>query len=243
MTATATQPLSASELAELDALLLEDEFQREILPKVRNGDGIRPGALYWLQECTATRDEKWQEHGFKTPNQPFPRLPYLPWLFNLLLTEKRLMISKSRELLLSWSVVGFGVWLCQVRPSTRVVIQTQKLDKGIELVKGSGVPGYARSLWENQSARLKLEFSLTKPMEDQPSDSISWANQSVLQCVPVGPDQIRSLHPTLVIFDEGAYLEAFADSWQASESVAERMVALGSVQPSTFWDVVRVANG
>ena len=119
------------------------------------------------------------------------------------------------------------------------MVQTEKLDKGIALVNGAGVGGYARTLWEQQSERLRLEFPLSKPSEDQPGERLSWASGSIIQAVPSGEDQIRSFHPTLAIYDEATYLTGFGASWEAAESVCEQMIAISSVGPSTFWDIVR----
>jgi len=231
--------LTIQEKKRLHALLTESVFQGEVLPAILNGDGIRPAPLCWMQECTKSYDEKWKAHGFDGPYQPFSRLPYLPWLLNLLMTEKRLLIPKSREMLVSWCAIGYAVWLCQIRPRTRVIVQTQKEGKAIDLIKGAGVPGYGRTLYEQQSERLKQEFPLTKPMEDQPSDAISWKNGSILQGVPSGADQIRLYHPTVVIFDEAAHLEDFQDSWAAAQPVAQQMIAVSSVAQGTFWDWCR----
>src|SRR5205085_5664114 len=44
------------------------------------------GALWWVWNCTETFDEHWTAKGLKSPYSPFPRLPYLPWLFYRLAT-------------------------------------------------------------------------------------------------------------------------------------------------------------
>ncbi len=231
--------LSDVEAAELHALLEEQDFQDRILPAVLKGDGARPAPLYWLQECTKSYDEKWVAHGFDGPYQPFANLPYFPWLFRILQTKDRLLIPKSREMMVSWCVIGYGVWLCQTRPRTRVIVQTQKEGKAIDLIKGAGVPGYGRTLYDQQGERLKQEFPLTKPMEDQPGDAISWRNGSILQGVPSGADQVRLYHPTVIIWDEAAHLEDLEGSWSAGEPVAQQMIAVSSVAPGAFWDWVR----
>jgi hypothetical protein len=74
--------------------------------------------LYWLQNFTKTFDEHWQEKRSQ-PYARFPDKPYMPWLFKLLTSERRLFIPKSREMMISWAVVGYGVWRCQFFPRTR----------------------------------------------------------------------------------------------------------------------------
>ena len=224
---------------ELLALVEELEFKEEILPKVLNGEPDRPGPLYWLQNCTETYDEHWVNKGLSSPYAKFPRLPYWPWLFSLLMNNREILISKSREMMLSWAVVGYGVWHCQVFPRTRVIVQTQKEDKSIELVRGRGTPGYARTLYDRQSERMKEAFPLTKPMTEMPANEISWANESVIMGVPCGADQVRAYHPTIMMFDEAAHLDEFEAALAAAEPVCTKIIAVSSVAPGAFWDRVR----
>jgi hypothetical protein len=231
--------LTAREQEFLDLLLIEDDFQEHILPRVLHGHGDRPGPLYWLQECTETYDEHWVQKGLASPYARFPRLPYWPWLFWLLEHKARLAIPKSREMMISWAVVGYGVWHCQVFPRTRFIVQTQKEDKSIEMVRGRGTPGYARTLYDRQSERMKQEFPLTKPMTEMPANEISWANESVIVGVPCGADQVRSYHPTIMMFDEAAHLDEFEAALAAAEPVCTKIIAVSSVAPGHFWDRVR----
>lgn len=231
--------LTAREQEFLDLLLLEDHFQEHTLPRVLNGEPDRPSPLFWLQECTETYDEHWQQKGLTSPYARFPRFPYWPWLFQLLATQTRLEIPKSRQMMISCAVAGYGVWHCQVFPRTRVIVQTQKEDKSIDLVRGRGTPGYARTLYDRQTERMKQEFPLTKPMSEMPANEISWANESVIMGVPAGADQVRTYHPTMMIFDEAAHLEEFEAALAAAEPVCTKILAVSSVAPGAFWDRVR----
>jgi hypothetical protein len=93
----------------------------------------KSGALFWLQNLTLTTDDHWQTK--QTPYKaPFPRLSYLPHLFGALmrlaafpeLKTDRLFIPKSRDMLVSWSVMGFITWQCQWRPQTFWIAQSEK---------------------------------------------------------------------------------------------------------------------
>ncbi|HEV2491486.1 MAG TPA: hypothetical protein VG204_00275 [Terriglobia bacterium] len=79
----------------------------------------------------------------------------MPRLFNLFLTSERLFIPKSREMMISWAVIGYAVWLCQFFERTRVIVQAQKLEKVIDLISGRGNPGYAEALYQQQDQFLK----------------------------------------------------------------------------------------
>ena len=219
----------------------DNEFDRYRDGCERNGILI-PGPLYWMQHLTKTYDEHWQAKGLASPYNHFPDLPYLPWLFNLFLHCRRLLVPKSREMLVSWSVVGYAVWKCQLYPRTRVVIQCQKQEKSNELVKGSEPPGYARTLYDNQQDWLKLRFRLAARMADMPANKIAWANGSVIHGIPSGADQIRLYHPTILIADEAAHMDDFAGSWDAADPVCSQIIAVSSAAPSWFGDECQSAE-
>jgi hypothetical protein len=202
-------------------------------------DRCRTDPLYWLQNHTKTFDEHWQEKGTE-PYCRFPsseELPYMPFLFELMATARRLLIPKSREMMLSWAVIGYAVWKCQFFERTRVIVQAQKLEKVIDLISGRGNPGYARTLYEQQDQFLKDLHPLVKPSTEMPGDMLAWANGSTLHGVPSGADQIRQYHPTVVIFDEAAHLDEFEASYGAAEPVATQIIAVSSAAPSFFGDV------
>jgi hypothetical protein len=202
----------------------------------QNGRWI-PGPLHWAWNWTQTFDEHWLDKGLDGPYHAFPRLPYMPWLFNLMLTSKILFIPKSREMMVSWATVAFAVWFCQSFPRTRVLIQSQKLEKASELVKGTEPPGYARTLWERQPYWLRDRHPLATRVQDQPADKLAWSNGSAIQGVPSGADQVRSYHPTLLIMDEAAHLDEAEGSFGAAIPVCPRIIVVSSAGPGWFASV------
>ena len=222
--------------------VLTDNLDEDFLSPNRRNEGRFwiPPPLYWFWNYTKTFDEHWQEAG-KEPYRPMERLPYLPWLFGLFLKEPTLFVAKSREMRASWSIVAYAVWKCQFFPRTRVIIQSQKQDKANELVKGSGAPGYGRTLYEEQSEWLKRRCPLAARMEDMPADRITWANGSTLQGVPAGADQIRLYHPAVYIADEAAHMPEFQGCYDAASPVCTQILAVSSAAPSWFGDVCQSA--
>jgi hypothetical protein len=183
-----------------------------------------------------TFDEHWKDNGTQ-PYARFPILPYMPRLFEILQTSRRLFIPKSREMMISWAVIAYAVWRCQFFERTRVIIQAQKLEKVIDLISGRGSPGYARTLYEQQDQFLKDRHPLVKPSTEMPGDMLAWANGSTLHGVPSGADQIRQYHPTVVIFDEAARLDDFEASYGAAEPVASQIIAISSAALGFFADM------
>ena len=245
----AKRPLPRSKLTSISDELLNlmvearQEADRDLeIELCLNGTNVEgdfiPGPLYWLQNHTKTFDEKWRQKGLHGPYRSFSRLPYMPWLFSNFLNCRRLFIPKSRDMMVSWSAIGYGVWLAQFHERVRVIVQTQKEDKVVDLIKGAGVPGYARTLYEMQDDWMKKRYPLATPMDDQASTRIAWANRSLIQGVPKGADQIRLYHPNVMIFDEAAHLDEFEAAYGAADPVCQQIIAVSSVAPGWFWDEV-----
>lgn len=203
---------------------------------IENGQWI-PGALFWATTFTQTFDEHWHDKQFSGPFRPFPRLPYMPFLFSRMATKPVLCVPKSREMMVSWALVAYAVWLCQEFPRTRVLIQSQKLDKASELVTGTEPPGYARTLWERQPEWLRFLHPLADRIDNLPADRLVWENGSAIQAVGQGANQIRMYHPTLFCIDEAAHLDEAEGSFGAALPVSRQIILVSSAGPGFFSDL------
>jgi hypothetical protein len=154
-------------------------------------------------------------------------------------TSRRLFVPKSREMMLSWALVGYAVHVCQWNPNTQVIIQSEREAKSVDLVVGRGVPGYARVLWERQDEFLKRLHPLTKPIDDMPADLLSWKNGSSIRGVPSGANQVRQYHPAIWIMDEAAFLSEAQESYNTAEPVSSQIFVVSSAGPSWFGDMAQ----
>jgi hypothetical protein len=198
--------------------------------------------LYWLQHHAKTRDDHWKEKGTE-PYAHFPSLPYLPFVFHVLRTENRLLIAKSRDMLLSWSVIGYLVWVAQWHGPAHIMIQTQKEDKARDLVSGIDISGYVRTLYEQQEPWMQMLHPTPRPPKEMAGLVFTWTNGSKIEGVPSGAEQIRQYHPRIVFFDEAAFLDSWLGSWNAAEPVASQMIAVSSAYPSDFGDMFQRIMG
>jgi hypothetical protein len=196
-----------------------------------------PGPLAWLWHCTETFDPHYLDKGFPSPHRPFPRLPYFPWLVAKMLQEPIVFFPKSREMMLSWCVIGYCTWMCQIFPGTQVLVQSQKLDKSSELVKGTEPPGYAYTLYSRQDLWLKERFPLAMRPDDLPADNLVWKNGSEIKAIGRGADQVRLYHPTIYVIDEAAWMEEAGASFGAASPVAKQMLIVSSAGPGFFGDI------
>jgi hypothetical protein len=222
-----------------DTLLRRQDLTIDCMARgIEGPDGYWiPGPLFWMNTLTQTFDPHYLDKGLASPHRTFPQMPYMSWLFSRLLTESIVFIPKSREMLLSWAVIGYCVWRCQIFPGTQVLVQSQKHDKACELVKGTEPPGYAYTLYDRQDSWLKKRYPLAMRAEDLPADNVVWANHSEIQAIGRGADQVRQYHPTVYVVDEMAFMEEAAASFGAATPVAKQIICVSSAGPGFFGDI------
>lgn len=223
--AVASLALSPAERAEAAALLAELDARRS-----------QRDCLYWLTRCTRTLDEQAAQAGLE-PYRPFPDRPYFRPLIDLLNREPIVMLEKSRTMMASWLLAGWCAHMAFTTPGTRIVFQSRDEERSLKLVQ------YVRTLWEQSSPRLRQLWPLAKPLARQRYDGLDVANGSSLVGIVGSPDKIRSEHPTVYVADEAAFMPEFEACWAAASATrAPHLVALSSVQPSAFCDLVAGAE-
>ena len=192
--------------------------------------------LYWLTHHTKTRDDHWQEKGTE-PYARFPRKPYMDMLFYMLQTSKNLLVPKSRDMMISWAVIGYLTWRAQFHGPLHILVQCQKEEKAIDLVGGrGGLDGYVKVLYRHQADWMKTMHPLAKTIDEQLGLIFSWANGSRIQGIPAGAEQIRQYHPAIYFADEASFLDDWEGSIGAALPVAGQLISVSSAAPSAFGD-------
>lgn len=186
----------------------------------------------WMTESTRTRNDHWREEGRAKPLEPLPLYEYLRDLCDGLEFEKVIWIEKSRDLMISWTCVGFFTLNAMIVPARGVIFQTQKQDKVLQLIE------YAKCLYEHQDPRLKEAFPLAKPLDQQPANRLEFKNGSYIVGIPGGANQIRSYHPWGYYNDESSF-QADAGSCynEAISAVSGPIVFNSSAGPGWYADV------
>ena len=80
---------------------------------------------FWLTECTQTKDEQDKIQPYK----PFPRLPYLSYVLDVLNNEPIVWLEKSRTMMASWLVSAWAAHTAFTHPATCVVFQSEDEDR------------------------------------------------------------------------------------------------------------------
>jgi hypothetical protein len=191
--------------------------------------------LVWLTGHTRTRDDHWLEKG-TSPFAPLPHKPYMDFLFWRLRNGGQILVAKSRDLLVTWAVMGYCVWEAQFHGPADIIVQCQTELKVVDLVGGRERLGYCATLYQQQDDLLKYMHPLTKPLAEFASDLLAWENGSTIRGVPSGADVVRQWHPRIYVVDEAGFVDGFEGSWGAALPVATKLIAVSSASASVFGD-------
>lgn len=222
------------------------------------------GVMYWLRNWTSTINFHWQEQG-RQPVAPFPYVPYprewwtqerldalrawfphtltvddppdyLDIVMGFLLTQKRVNIPKSREMLTSWSVCGYAAWKCQFFDAVEFVAQSEKDEKAQGLVR------YVNTLYEKQPDWLRDRFPLKSGVAGTKHE-IQYAHGSKFAGLPQGVRQCASYHPTVYFSDESAHQPEYLATLSVAAPVARQIICISSAAPGGFADECEQPQG
>ena len=210
-----------------DRLRPRGQDSQEVQEAVRN-------TLRWVRHHTKTYNPHWKVEGRPSPYEPFPNKPYFPPLLYALEKERIVWIEKSRDLMISWACVAFLTLKAMTMRECQVLLQTQKLDKAVQLVD------YAKCLYDQQDSFLKDAFPLTKPTKRMSKYELTFANGSEIVGIPGGADQIRSYHPWGYLLDEAAFVPDAGECYNTALAAAKGSIILNSsAGPGWFADAKR----
>lgn len=198
-------------------------------------DDIRD-PLVWLQKYTRTKDPHWREVGAKTPYRGFPDKPYFRPLLDEIDANPVLFVPKSRDLMISWAVVGYFTHQCMLNRGLEALFQSQTEDKAAELVD------YAKCLYDQQDAVLRRAYPLKVSTSKQSWLELRFGNDSRIVGIPSGADKIRSYHPTSLFMDEAAFIPDAEASFNEAIPACQKIVVVSSAGPGFFESVCQSAE-
>ena len=176
---------------------------------------------FWLTTLVKTRDEADQDSV-----KQFPRKPYLHELWNLIEGNQRVVIAKSRQLMLSWLLCAFAVWTARYQSNKLIIWQAQKKEDADSMVclpggdKDAGftarmqfivrsLPEWARGQWKEAEGELTCRDT-----------------QSTIKALPGGANQVRGKTPSVIIEDEFAYQDEQQGVYQAVAPLIQKATKL-----------------
>lgn len=165
-----------------------------------------------------------QPHGF-----PFCVPDYFDIAMGFLLTTKLLYIPKTREMMTSWTVVGYLTWECQFYKAIEWMSQSEDDRKAMGLIR------YANALYTQQRDWLKARYPLRRGTEGTQHE-LEWAHASKFTALPSGDRKLASAHPKGYFNDETNHQPAAKATIAVVIPAVKQIVCVSSVAPGWFWE-------
>lgn len=184
----------------------------------------------WLCEQVLTEDP----HDKSGAIKPFPQLEYLERLVNLWLVERRLLVPKSRRMLVSWTFICLHVWLMLFYEHEYIYFAARK--EGRNESEGSlELVARAKFVLNNQR-------SFVPPRTEQHRGRIVCPSTgSAIVAIGEGANQMRQLSATAIFADEFAFWEKARETYTSARPTIEasgRFTGVSTAYPSFFKELV-----
>lgn len=219
---------------------------------------------YFLFQHAMTQDE----HDPTVFAKPFPRHEYIRYIADVLQFERRIAIEKSRQMIMSWVVCAFVLWVGMFRPNVLFFIQSKKeedaadrLDRIYKLYfrlpaflrrrfpinLNSGKPGgqlYTDLYFTWQEADADF-FGLAALSGQGATIFDLVANKAVrshLWAIPQGEDVVRQYTATGIFSDEDAFQEEAGKAYGAYMPTLDKdswIIKVSTANPGHFESVCR----
>jgi hypothetical protein len=138
-------------------------------------------------------------------------------ILETLLRELRVIFLKARQIGITWTIAGFGLWIALTKPGTLVLVYRQKEDEAKKLI--------ARiwQMYQGLPEHLRFGVTVIKPAYGkEPSTEIHFRHPDGRISRMVGMASTASAGhgetAALVLVDEGAYVDKLRAIWKAINS-------------------------
>ena len=161
--------------------------------------------LYFLTEYCYTLDE----HDSKNPVKKLPmNKQYLRDLAQLFLNERLLLIEKSRQMMVTWSMVACHLWDIMFHSGKRVAFQSKKEQDANNLIDRT------KFIYDHVPEFLKQGEYKADPYS---YCKLSFGkHNSIIQGIPQGPEQLRQYTYSRIFNDEMPFQEQKEEAYIAA---------------------------
>ena len=191
------------------------------------------------------------EHDPASPVKMFPVKEYNIWAFTHMLACEKLLIPKSRQIMVSWMLAAYACWFVRTQPHCLVIVQSKKAEDANDLVSmgkdnpcagrvdfiEQHLPSWLRDPFIASGQGNKVGQMIYSPRErSEEGVRIPWYGSRIM-AVPQGADQVRGKTVSLFVSDESAFQEEFKNA------VIALLPALMSPTSSTRFISASSVNG
>ena len=194
---------------------------------------------YWLTNWAFTLDV----HDRDNPIKSFPDKEYIKFIVDKWLTDRLLLVPKSRQMMLSWIMVALYLWDTQFHKGRLTFFQSKKADDANDLVKR------AKLIWDNEPAFLKkyYEDGKFKDLICNPQNqgqhvygALNFPDiLSEIRGIPEGGDVIRMHTASGILSDEMAFQPEAKSAFTAARptlSANGRWTGVSTAEDATFFE-------
>jgi hypothetical protein len=196
---------------------------------------------YFLTHWALTLDT----HDPENPIKPFPDKEYIKILVDLWMKERLLLIPKTRQMMLSWIIVGLYLWDTQFHKGRLTFFQSKKADDADALIRR------AKHIWDQEPRFLKRYYEDGKFYELKANPQHKGLHvegkllfpsiYSEIRGIPEGGDVIRMHTASGIMSDEMAFQPAASEAWTAARPTVSskgRFTGISTAEDNTFFEAM-----
>lgn len=198
------------------------------------------GAYYWLTHWAKTLDT----HDKDNPIKEFPNdKEYIKIIVDIWIKEKLLLITKSRQMMLTWLMVALYLWDAQFHKGRLTFFQSKKEEDADDLIKR------AKFIYDQEPKFLKRykDGNSFKELKCNPQNKgqhvyckmIFPDIHSEVRGIPQGGDVIRMHTASGILSDEIAFQPEAENAYTAAKptlSSQGRFTGVSTAEDGTFFE-------
>lgn len=183
----------------------------------------------WLRDCVLTLDQADR----RQPIKKFPAdLPYIRPICDVWLTERLLLIKKSRRMLMSWLMMSLNLWDAMFHIGRSIYVVSDKEEKSNELLMR------AKFVYDH----IPDDLLPVRPDIRSKYCHIEFPGiDSAMHAVAQGADQLRQVTASRIFADEFAFWTEAEATYGAMRPTIEgggQIVIVSTPFPGFFRDLV-----
>src|SRR5882762_3966743 len=166
---------------------------------------------YFVMIYCFTKDE----HDPVRPVKRFPRYRYIPYIIRQCHRYNRLIITKSRQVMITWSILAYLLYKGSFQKHRLIFVQSKKEEDAAALIDR------VKHMYEHLPWWVHAASPLKRPLIKQPFNKLSWDNGSLMWGVPQGADVLRQYTASVIFQDEMAFQDKAEEAYNASKPTVD----------------------